>query len=118
VTLKPGVWVDPAQMLQKVKDAGFKAVPEDVRLTVTGKVEKRGDGLVIVLDQMKSPVELMVVAAKDNPDTAAHLNRHVNETVELEGLWGPAPPGQSGAGSLAATAIYGAEDKKPSSDKK
>jgi hypothetical protein len=100
-------------MLAKVKDAGFKAVPEDVRLTVTGKVEKRGEALVIVLDRMKTPVELTVLADKANPDTAAHLQRHAGETVELEGLWQPTSPGQTGAGALAVTAIYGTEDAKP-----
>ena len=113
VTLKPGAWVNPALMLQKVKDAGFKALPEDVRLTVTGKVEKRGDSLAVVLDQMQTPVVLTVVADKANPDTAEHLNRHVGDAVELEGLWGPAQEGQTGPGSLAVTAIYGAEDQKP-----
>jgi hypothetical protein len=100
VRLKPGAWVDPARMMQTIHDAGFKAVPEDVRLTVTGMVEKRGEALVIALDKTKTPVALAVVPHASTPETAPHLARHLGELVEVEGYWRP-----EGGGQLALTAI-------------
>jgi hypothetical protein len=80
-----------------------------VRLTVTGKVELRGDTVLLALDRMKTPVALKVTAQKDNP-TAEHLKKHAGETVELEGLWQAPPAGEPGPGTLAATAIHNAKD--------
>jgi hypothetical protein len=87
-------------MLQTIHDAGFKPVPDDIRLTLTGKTEKRGGTLVLVLDRMKTPVELTVVPHSSTPDTAPHLARHVGETVQVDGYWQP-----GGSGKLALTAI-------------
>jgi hypothetical protein len=117
VRMKPGYWPDLPRMQQTIKDAGYKPIEDGVDLRVTGKVVKQagapGAALAVQLDGMKTPTTLPVVAAKDDPDTAAHLNRHLGHTVELEGQWQPAPEGQAGPGSLAVTAIYGAEDRKP-----
>jgi hypothetical protein len=98
--LKPGAWVDPKRMPQTIHDAGFKTVPKDVRLTVTGKVEQRGDALVLVLDRMKTPRELTAVSHLSSPETAPHLARHVGEVVEAEGYWLP-----NQTGKLAVTAL-------------
>ena len=112
VRMKPGYWPDRPKMAQTIKDAGYKPIEDRVELFVTGKVVKQGDGLVLELDRMQSPTTLSIVPAKDDPDTAAHLERHVGETVELEGGWQPPSEGQ-GPASLAVTAIYGTEDKRP-----
>lgn len=100
VRLKPGAWVDPARMLRIIRDAGFKPVPADVRLTVTGRVERRGEALVIALDGLRSPVELAVVPHASSPDTADHLALHVDQLVQVEGFWLA-----DGPGKLAVTAM-------------
>lgn len=111
--MKPGAWPEVSKMLETIHKAGYKPIEGQVELVVTGTVVKRGDLLLLELDGMKSPAALTVVAAKEDPDTAAHLNRHLGDAVEVEGLWKPDPQGSTGKGSLAVTAIYGAEDKRP-----
>jgi hypothetical protein len=111
VRMKPGSWPDISKMQQTIRDAGYAAILDRTELLVTGKVVKQGDRLLLELDKMQQPATLRMVAAKDDPDTAAHLERHVGETVELEGLW-QAPAEAGSPGSLAVTAIYGAEDKR------
>jgi hypothetical protein len=109
VKLKPGAWVDPAQMMNNIRRAGYTAITTDVRLTVTGKVEKRGDALVVVLDEMKTPIELTAAAHRSSPETAPHLAQHVGQLMQVEGYWQSAKPKE-----LAVTAVKvegGAEDK-------
>jgi hypothetical protein len=113
VKMKSGSWPDIPKMQQTIKEAGYQAITDRTDLVVTGKVVKQGERLALEVDKVKSPVTLQIVAAKDDPDTAAHLERHVGQTVELEGAW-QAATDAGGAGSLAVTAIYGAEDKRPS----
>jgi hypothetical protein len=108
VKMKPGYRPDLEKMEQTVKDAGYTPMPEANALIVTGEVVRKDGGLAIALDKMPTARTLLIVPAKEDPDTAAHLERHVGETVELEGLWQP-----DGEGKLAVTAIYGAEDKRP-----
>lgn len=111
VRMKPGAWPELEKMSETINKAGYKPIKGQVELIVTGTVVKQGDTLAIELDKMNTPTTLGVVPAKDDPETAAHLNRHVGEHVEVEGLWRPAMDG--GKGGLAVSAIYGAEDKKP-----
>lgn len=112
VRMKPGYWPDLAKMFETIKDAGYQPMLDRTELRVSGKVVKQGARLAIVLDRTQADRTLWVVAAKDDPDTAAHLARHVGDTVEVEGVWQLAGD-QKSSGSLAVTAIYGAEDKKP-----
>jgi hypothetical protein len=112
VRMKPGFWPDFPRMHGTIKEAGYTAVPERTELIVTGKVVKKGDRLALEVDRLKTPTTLLIVPAKDDPDTAAHLERHLGETVELEGLWQAAADAGTSA-SLAVTAIYGAEDRRP-----
>lgn len=104
--MKPGLWADVPKMLQTIKAAGYPPVPEDVRLTASGVVRKREADLVLELDGMKQPLVLALVPAKDDADTFMHLEeRHLNQTVTLQGLWQPPGAKQSVAASLAVTAI-------------
>lgn len=89
VRLQPGAWVDPARMLKLARKSNLKSLPDDTRLTVTGKVEKRDERLVVVLDQMRTPVELTVVPHSSAPESAAQLARRAGEWVEAEGYWPP-----------------------------
>jgi hypothetical protein len=87
VKLKPGAWVDPAKMTDTIRRAGYTPMLNDVRLTVTGKVEPRGEALVLVLDQMKTPLELTAASHPSAPEAAPALARHAGAMVEVEGYW-------------------------------
>jgi hypothetical protein len=112
VRMKPGFWPDLRKIQETIKEAGYQPMPDRMDLVVTGKVVKQGPRLMLEVDRLKSPTTLLIVPAKEDPDTAVHLERHVGETVELEGLWQPPAEGATTA-SLAVTAIYGAEDRRP-----
>jgi hypothetical protein len=111
VRMKPGFWPDLPKMQETIKEAGYQPILDRTELVVTGKVVKQGDRLVLEVDKLKTPTTLLILPAEDDPDTAAHLERHLGETVELEGLW-RAPAEGSASASLAVTAIYGAEDRR------
>lgn len=111
VRIKPGSWPELDKMAETIHKAGYEPIEGRVELIVTGTVVKQGEKLAIELDRMATPATVIVVPARNDPDTAEHLNRHVGDHVEVEGLWQPAMDG--GKGGLAVTAIYGAEDKKP-----
>jgi hypothetical protein len=121
VRMKPGYWPDIPRMQSTIKEAGYTPIPEGVDLVVTGKVVQGPNGRVLELDRMRSPLTIQIVASKENAETAAHLERHVGDTVELEGRWQPPPlpgqaaghPPQASGGALAVTMIIGAEDARP-----
>jgi hypothetical protein len=115
VRMKPGYWPEIARMQKTIKDAGYTPNPAQVELRVTGEIVRQGDRLAVQLDRMRAPLTLPVVAAREEPETAAHLERHVGDHVELEGLWQPPAAGVQGPGALAVTAITGAEDSRRSS---
>ncbi len=104
VTLRPGAWVDPARMLQVIRDAGFTPVPEEVRLVVTGTLSREGESLVLALDGMRSPRDLICItgAGPGAPDAAAAAAL-VGRRVEAEGRWVA-----EGGGRLELTAIHAA----------
>ena len=104
VTLKPGAWVDPARMLQVIRDAGFTPVPEEVRLVVTGTLSKKDDGFVLTLDGMKSPLDLICItgAGPGAPDAEAAAAL-VGRRAEAAGRWVA-----EGGGRLELTAIRAA----------
>jgi hypothetical protein len=111
VRMKPGYWPDVVAMQKTIREAGYTPIPEGVALVVTGRVARQSDGLTVELDKMRAPTSLRIVAAREDPDTAAHLERHVGDTVELEGDWQPPAPGAPGPGGIAVTAILGPEDR-------
>jgi hypothetical protein len=113
VRMKPGFWPDLPKMQQTIKDAGFKPIENGVELRVTGKIVKSGETVTMQLDGMKTSVTLLVVAAKEDADTLAHLvEKHLGTTAEVTGQWQPPAEGQPGPGSLAVTAIYKGEKKQ------
>ena len=111
VRMKPGSWPDLEKMTETINKAGYKPIEGQVELIVTGTVVKQGDQLALELEGMEGARSLLVVPAKNDPETAAHLERHLGDQIEVEGLWQPAMEG--GKDGLAVTAIYGAEDKRP-----
>ena len=87
VALKAGAWVDPANMTRVIRDAGFTPVPEDVRLTATGRLEARDGRIVLVLDRMKTPREVNCVSASGRDSIATALEEHAGRAVEVRGRW-------------------------------
>lgn len=87
MTFKPGAWVDPLKMMQAIRDAGFTPVPEDVRMIVTGTLESQDGRRVLVLDRMKTPVEVSCVARPQDNATARALTEKAERFVEVRGRW-------------------------------
>ena len=85
--LKPGAWVDPARMMEAVRDSGFTPVPEEVRLKLTGTIEARGRGFVLVLDQMKEAKTIVCVTSGPDDPVGAALASHAGKSVEIRGRW-------------------------------
>jgi len=100
VTIKPGVWVDPAKMMRAIRDAGFTPVPEDIRMTVTGTLETRDGRFVLVLDRMKTPMELACVAGQQGGPSEQALRESAGRALEVQGRWV-----SKGAGALEVEAI-------------
>jgi hypothetical protein len=104
VRMKPGFWPDIAKMQQTIKQSGYQPIEGGVELRASGKVVKQGERLILELSGMKAPAVLTVVPSKENPDTAAHLERHLTQAVDVEGQW---QAGQDkNAGTLAVTAVH------------
>jgi len=89
VTLKPGAWVDPDRMTRAIRDAGFTPVPEDVRLSLTGKLEARDGRFVLVLSGMRTAREVNCVppSGPDGEAVAAALKEKAGRDVTLDGRW-------------------------------
>jgi hypothetical protein len=112
VRLQPGAWVDPVQMLRLTRKSNLKAVPDDVRLTVSGSVERRGEALVIVLDQMRTPVELTAVPHASAPAIGVQLAGHSGQRVQVEGYFPPGATLTLSVTSFKALADPEAREKK------
>jgi len=107
VTLKPGLWADPLKMLQAIRDAGFTPVPEDVRMTLTGTLESQADRWVLVLDRMKTPMEVLCLTPRQDSPTARALKENAGRVIEIRGRWVA-----EGQGALEAETIRdGAGDR-------
>jgi hypothetical protein len=88
-------------MARAIRDAGFTPVPEDVRLTVTGRLEARDGRIVLVLDGMKTPRELTCVGAPGRDSSGTTFEEHVGRAVEVRGRWLPGDPGALEVESIA-----------------
>jgi hypothetical protein len=68
-------------MTQAIRDAGFTPVPEDVRLTVAGRLETPGGSTVLVLTGMTSERSIPCRAG------ATDLHGQAGREVVLTGRW-------------------------------
>lgn len=73
--------------MRAVYDAGFTPVPEEVRLTVTGRLEKRAGHVVLVLDRMKEPRVLACDVDGPADELERALARSPGQAVEIHGRW-------------------------------
>ncbi len=113
VTLKPGVWVDPARMTRVVNDVGYEARRDDVRLTVVGRLEIEGTGYRLVVGDV-SPAQafsLVAYAGKDGGSRKASgggmaaLPGLAGHPVELSGFWKPDADGPGASLAVLKVAV-------------
>ena len=99
VTLKRGVWIDPAKFIQQIADAGYAARKDDVRVTLTGTVSKGGDRLLVTVDDLKAgsvKFELVLAKGRNEKEASAWsdafkaVGESAGKPIELEGFWTPA----------------------------
>ena len=74
-------------MMEAVRSSGFTPVPEEVRLIVTGTIEARGRGFVVVLDRMNQPKTIVCVTSGPDDPGGAALADHAGKPVEIRGRW-------------------------------
>jgi hypothetical protein len=78
-------------MIQKIKDTGYQARENDVRLTVTGTLSMQGDQPVLTLTDMKEKRILALAApSKDRSAFDAAQSRAkagAADVLEIEGFW-------------------------------
>jgi hypothetical protein len=74
-------------MMEAIHDSGFTPVPEEVRLTLTGTIEARGRGFVLVLDRMKEPKAIVCVTSGPDDPLGAALADHAGKPVAVRGRW-------------------------------
>jgi hypothetical protein len=87
VTLKAGAWVEPSRMMKAIRDAGFTPVPENIHMTLSGTLEAREDGAVLVLTGMTTPREMACTAAPGYEAIPGELKRQSGRKVEIKGRW-------------------------------
>ena len=85
VTLKPGAWVEPARMMQAIRDAGFTPVPENIRITATGRLQARDGHFVLALDGMKATKELACLPGGPGGVSETVLRERSGQAVEIRG---------------------------------
>ena len=121
VTLKPGVWIDPAAYFKQVSNAGYEARRDDFRLTLVGKVSKEGDRLFFTVEDVKpGPQKFELVRknskiqkeAEDWAKAYSELSDKVDQSVEIVAIWKSADLKKDKAG-LASLAPIKVNTVKP-----
>ena len=94
VTLRPGAWIEPEQLFRQIALTGYKARPDDVSLTLRGRVTRSLEGalLLTVSDITPGPQRFLLAPADDN--AARELEKLGTEPrdTEVEARWRPVPP--------------------------
>ncbi len=76
-------------MQQTIREAGYRPIEDNVGMTVSGRIEKQGDNLILDPNGMQDQVRFRLTPAAGNPDIAIRLETLSGETCELEGGWTP-----------------------------
>ena len=87
VTLKAGAWVEPSRMMKAIREAGFTPVPEEIHLTLSGTLETRDGGVVLVLTGMTTPREVACAAAPGDDAIPRELKEQAGRKAEIRGRW-------------------------------
>ena len=99
MTLKRGAWIEPDKFIKQIADAGYEARKDEVKLTMTGKLEKEGETLRFTMDDVGAVPQKFIVRRgtskreKEAQDFAAAYSKAqdlAGKTVEMEAYWQPA----------------------------
>jgi hypothetical protein len=74
-------------MIQAIRDAGFTPVPDEVLLTVTGRLEASQDRFLLTLDRMTEPRTLTCAGARAGDALERALAKRAGRVVEILGRW-------------------------------
>lgn len=85
--IEAGRWVEPARLIEAVRDAGFTPVPEGVHLLLAGTLRRSEGKFRIELGGMKTPRELACVPG--GPPIQDALEDHGEGDVVLRARWLP-----------------------------
>lgn len=124
VTLKAGSWIEPEKFIKQIADAGYEARKDDIKLTVTGKLDRDGDRLALTLDDVKPATQKFVVTkgdsrkekeAREFTDAYAQAETLAGKRVEIEGYWRPADR-KKDKDALPSLAVTRITELKPKTD--
>jgi hypothetical protein len=104
ISLKPGVWIDPQQFIQRIKDAGYKPREKEIRLTLTGTLSDLEGKLLLTLTDTKDKVSVHLTPPEKEKErqafnqAQARIKGDDKKPVEVEGYWQkPAKKPEKGA---------------------
>jgi hypothetical protein len=126
ITLKSGIWIEPTKFFKQIEDAGYGARKEDVRLTLTGKINKVDDRLLLTVDDMKPESQTFVLVEgkskkekemKALSDAFKETGIRVDQTVEIEGVW-KAPSDKKDKAALPTLTVMRVITPKPKEESK
>ena len=93
------MWIDPPQFFNQIKGAGYQPRTDDLRLTLTGQLNREGGRLTLAVHDVKpGPQTLVLVKGSSREAKEDHALAHAYEqasgkagqAVEIEGWWRPA----------------------------
>lgn len=99
ITLKPGVWIDPAKFIKQIADAGYAARKDDIRLALIGKATKEGDKILFALEDagQDAPKFMLLKGESKNEKEAKawkeayeKASAKAGELIAIEAFWKPA----------------------------
>ena len=93
VTLRPGAWIEPEQLFRQIALTGYKARPDDVSLTLRGRVTRSPDGLLLTVgDVTPGPQRFLLAPADDKARREMEKFGAEPGETEVEARWRPVAP--------------------------
>ena len=121
VFLKRGVWIDPPLFFKQVEAAGYGARKNEVIMTLTGKLAREGDRLILTVDDVKpGPQKFVIVKGTSKDSKQNHsfghaydeAGKHAGRAVEVDGWWKP-PADKKDKNALPTLAVTRVVESKP-----
>ena len=120
--LKRGVWTDPPQFFKQVEAAGYGARKNEVAITLTGKLTREGEWLLLTVDDVRpGPQRFVIVKGTSRDSKQNHAfghaydeaGKHAGRSVEVDGWWRP-PADKKDKAALSTLAVTRVVETKPS----
>ena len=99
VTIKPGVWVDLAEMVRRINRSGFKGEMTGIAIVATGQIQHDGETYRFILSGMKKEYSFALTADEKLEGGTKALQQMANKAVRIEARW--MPPAQDAPGEAA-----------------